>query len=977
MTRAVEAPGALGHHRPVSSTLIDGDLEGSPPPELDPEGLASTGEDTPGAVETRPREDPELDRLSRRRGEALGRYILLDPIGRGGMGVVYAAYDPELDRRVAVKLLRSHEQAHGAARLSREAQAIARVTHPNVVTVHDVGTFEGGVFVAMELIDGDDLRRWLRESERSITEILEVFRQAGEGLAAAHRAGLIHRDFKPANVLVGRDGTAKVVDFGLARQVEGGLDTNELRELAERLEASGSRSLGSLEQGLTRTGALLGTPAYMAPEQHARGPLDARADQFSFCVALYEALLRQRPFDGMGRVALAIQTNRGEVRPPPRGTAVPARILRAIDRGLRPKPEDRFPSMEALVEALRYDPGRGPRRVAIAGGLVLVLGVGTYGYVREQPTPAEASPGCPDARAALRGTWDEDRRAALMAAFQGTALPYAVDTARFVQTRLDDYASAWVTAQDEACEAARVRRELPEEAHALRVRCLDRRRRDLAAMVGVLFEAKRDVVDRAPRMVAALPAIQACAQTEALRRRYPPPDDPVTRIAVEQLRDRLGEARAMQAAGRYAEGLKRAEAARRSAERAGYHPALAEALKTLAGLQGRAGDSEQAIKTLHAAARLATQTHDDQTLAAAWLDLGWSYGIGMSDHAQALHWLDYAEAVINRLGRPEALRISLLCERGNVQWAQGEFEAAHRSLRACLELRERQDPDHPEIDTTLNRLGTVLISLSQHEQAEATFRRALARATAIRGPDHPQVGSLHNGLGVALYLLHRLEEAEAQYQRAYEIASAALGPEHPDLLYSLGNIASCRRDRGEFAAALEAMQRVRTLVEASFPPEHREVGTTLHNIAELHDLQGEHAQALALYERSLPIRRKVHGPDSPYVGNTLTGQGEALLALGRDRAALEALEQAWAIRQAGQSPDSKDEGRTGFALARALWRTSGDRARARELAAAAREAFTSQQGLLTRRRLQAIDAWLEVHADGGGGADPGRASAPR
>ncbi|MCB9570262.1 MAG: serine/threonine protein kinase [Myxococcales bacterium] len=238
-------------------------------------------------------------------GRLFGRYTLLRPLGRGGMGTVYAAYDEELDRKIAIKLLRGdpRERAsegegagagEGAHHLLGEAQALARLSHPNVVQIYDVGVIGGQVFLAMEYVQGKTLREWEREAPRSWREVVALFRQAGEGLAAAHDAGLVHRDFKPDNVLVGEDGRVRVLDFGLAARRERGA-TGEGDELSARTLSSISRSdlRSASATGVTRT--LVGTPAYMSPEQHLRLEADGRSDLFAFCVALYEALHGERP----------------------------------------------------------------------------------------------------------------------------------------------------------------------------------------------------------------------------------------------------------------------------------------------------------------------------------------------------------------------------------------------------------------------------------------------------------------------------------------------------------------------------------------------------------------------------------------------------------------------------------------------------------------------------------------------------------
>ena len=317
-----------------------------------------------------PREPPALDT-----GARIGRYVIIERVGSGAMGVVYGAYDPELDRKIALKLLKGSElaQEDGArARLLREAKAMARLAHPNVIAVHDVGIFNGQVFLAMEFLGGGTLNSWLGAGRRHWREVLDVFVGAGRGLSAAHAAGLVHRDFKPDNVLLDKDGRPRVVDFGLARdaasaaQDEGNPDAITAGELA-----ASTTHLGTL----TRTGTLMGTPAYMAPEQIAGDPIDERTDQFSFCVALYEALYGERPFRGDSLLRLLHNVSEGHLEPMPEDRELPAWIRRAVLRGLKADPAQRWPSMAALIAALLDDPAaRDRRRFVAAACVALVIG---------------------------------------------------------------------------------------------------------------------------------------------------------------------------------------------------------------------------------------------------------------------------------------------------------------------------------------------------------------------------------------------------------------------------------------------------------------------------------------------------------------------------------------------------------------------------------------------------------------------------
>jgi predicted Ser/Thr protein kinase len=295
-------------------------------------------------------------------GATLGRYRLERTLGEGGMGVVHAAFDPDLERRVALKVLRKTDVAGDARqRLLREARAMARLTHENVVVVHEVGTAGDRDYVAMELIDGETLAEWLTAKPREVAEIVAAFCAAGRGLAAAHAAGLVHRDFKPHNVLRRRDGKIVVTDFGLAR----GVENAEVVALDTTLEL-GAGSQPSGLSGITATGSVLGTPAYMAPEQWVGGIVGPPADQFAFCVALWEALTGTRPFKGGTIDELKAEVKRGPAHID--ASKLPRRLRRMLVRGLDPDPAKRWPSMDAMLAAIR----RADRHV----GLAFMLGGG-------------------------------------------------------------------------------------------------------------------------------------------------------------------------------------------------------------------------------------------------------------------------------------------------------------------------------------------------------------------------------------------------------------------------------------------------------------------------------------------------------------------------------------------------------------------------------------------------------------------------
>ncbi len=348
--------------------------------------LRAVDETTERTVDTPPRFSPAAPLPPAPR---LGRYVIVRHLGSGGMGSVYVAYDEELDRRVAIKLLHdTDDDAHARARMLREAQALARLSHPNVVQIHDIGELGGRIFMAMEFVEGTTLRAWRDEHRPGLDMIREKYLEAGRGLAAAHAAGLAHRDFKADNVVLGEDGRVRVLDFGLARVDRPG----SVLPVQADIPAPAAE--------LTRVGALVGTPAYMSPEQFRGRTADARSDQFSFCAALFEAFYGVRPFAGDTIEALDLAVTHGTVRPPPPGVEVSPRIHRALLRGLARDPADRWPSLDDLLAVLAVDPHADPssapglrRRllvVAVVFDLLIQIGLLTYGLtIGGAPTAAD------------------------------------------------------------------------------------------------------------------------------------------------------------------------------------------------------------------------------------------------------------------------------------------------------------------------------------------------------------------------------------------------------------------------------------------------------------------------------------------------------------------------------------------------------------------------------------------------------------
>jgi len=936
-------------------------------------------------------------------GERLGRYFPIAELGRGGMGRVLRAYDPKLEREVALKVLTAEAvDPLGWARLVREARSMARLNHPNVVAVYDVVEDpRQGLVIAMELVKGTTLKKWLMERPRGWGEVLEAFIEAGRGLAAAHAQGLLHRDFKPANVLValgdreGARGPVKVADFGLARR------SHEPATVA----TASLPSDGGLDDGagktLTEVGAVVGTPVYMAPEQHRGGALTSAADQYSFCVALWEALYGERPFDGTSLAEISTNVLDGRRRPPPKGRVVPGRLRRACERGLAVEPERRWPSMDALLNELHeLVAPRARRRVALGlmAGLAVLgggLGLGQYMGVRDR---------CTGARAQLEGVWNDGRKQAVKAAILGTELVYAPGTWERVEPRLDDYAEAWTDKHTEVCEATRVTEEQTEETMALRMRCLRAHRTALDAAVEVLVGADAQVVEQAVGLVAGLPTLDRCDDVELLerqRQRVPPPEDPQVAEEVERLRERLAAIEAEQDAGKYAQALGQVEPVMQQAEMLGYPPLVAEVKLRRGSLLEADGKYDEAEQELEAAYALAlVNEHDDVVLHSAQ-ELISAVGVSRARHAEGIVWGRTALPLAERGGKDVELanvlhglgivfghqgdyeRAELHLQRALQIWEktlgrdhpdvaisltnlgivfanQGDYERAKLHHQRALQIREKVlGPDHPDMAGSWGNLGNVFYSQGDYEQAKLHHQRALQIMEKALGVDHPDVAGISSNLGVVFRARGEYEPARLHHQRALQIREQALGPDHPDVAASASNLGNVLSSQGEYEQAKLHYQRALKIWEKALGPDHPDVAVSSSSLGNAFYAQGDYEQAELYHQRALKIWEKALGPDHAHVAYALVGLAEVALAQQQFDAARAHAERAISIQEVSDvAPGVLAQAR--FVLAQASWPDASQRARARNLAEQARDVLV-ELGDVEREALVEVEQWLTEH----------------
>jgi serine/threonine protein kinase/tetratricopeptide (TPR) repeat protein len=843
------------------------------------------------------------------------------------MGEVYAAYDPELDRKVALKLLRVKPNAgvtmsEGRARTLREAQAIARLSHPNVVVVYDVGTYRDQVFIAMEFVEGNTVSYWVESQNRSWQDTLKIFIAAGRGLMAAHEKGLVHRDFKPDNVMVGKDGTVRVMDFGLARQSEkpagGGRVSTPARgtpvvqvgrhptprpgvpvAIAEHSENADPDPMstvvlnnpkplpdGNVPGGsavfdvrLTRTGAMMGTPAYMAPEQFLGTATDARTDQFAFCISLYESLYGERPFAGNTMFALTSNVVQGNMRDAPGNSKVPVWVRKVLLRGLRPHADERWPSMIELIEALGKNPAVKRRRWAIAGAIVGMIV--SLGFVVNASLVSRRSI-CTGGPAKLEGIWElrapgEDeslRQAQIHKSFLATGKGYAADVYATVSRALTGYAQSWANMYRESCEATTVRQEQSTEVMDLRMSCLEERLGGLRALTDVFADASGDVVENAVSAANALGSLDRCSDVPLLRAVVRPPEDAATQAKVVELRHRLENLKARFDAGRWKEGMRLAPGFVDEAKKLSYQPLIAEALALLGVISMRSDDAAGAERAYLEAFFVADASRHDEVRADVAANLVFVVGYLENRQQDAKRWASIAEAVLKRLGGHQLSHAWLLNDLGAVYYAEGQKEKAVGIMQESIRLKEK-----------------------------------------VLGADHPDVGNSEGNMAIALAELGRNQEALVHVQRSIALLQRGLGGAHPECASQLSN-------RGEILNAL-----------------------------------GRPSDARASFEQARVIWEREVGQDSRSVAYPLTGIGISYLAESNPGNALVPLERAFRIRKA-QETDPTKRAETAFALARALWESNRDRGRARSLADEARADYLRAN---STAKVGELETWLQRH----------------
>jgi serine/threonine protein kinase len=915
----VEAPGSPPSGSLGAETEADDDI-----------GLPIAGHQADGA-----RAEP---------GTIVGRYVVVDLLGSGGMGTVYRAYDPELDRIVALKLVHTErESAHGRARLQREAQAIARLSHPHVVQVFDAGTDSetDTVFIAMEYVPGTTLGCWTKGEPRSLEALFEVFRQAGEGLRAAHKKEIVHRDFKPDNVLITDEGVAKVLDFGLAKPItqrpdyadadddidgdpqldeaSGGLSVDSLEDmsvtnpgnLVTRAEdelgvlsesAGGRRNL--LSDSLTRDGAAVGTPAYMPPEQMRGEASDARADQYSFAVALYEALFGHLPFSGQGAQGYMLRALEGAVRPIPRDTRVPRSMQRAILRALSPEPADRFETLDPLLlELARHPRHEQHRRWAwFAGGAILfatVLGGFTIGGGHESEEDLRVL-ACTALAERTHRDWTRERRDGIHAAISAVPRDHASATADLVDESLTALVDEWRRAELHRCleadELAGERRprssddepkpmlSTPQPTPGVslaraKLECLDRSAVRFQHLLDALSDPTAVAVDRSIEAIDELrQSTASCEDASHLRALLEAerPGNPEE----EALRDELAEIKDHLRLGALDKAAPMIEALPRPPEDGRWPADLALTWAVVIATRGvEIGDYAQAKRALEYGGVVALGSLAPLA-TLGWLDLHarTCTELGDLECSRTLHRRAHAHAQ-SIYGPQHALTLEFRSRLGDPAYAAGDYPAALELYEsAAVAARERLPKSHATVLWADHSLAAAQLKLGRHEQAVPLLQSVHERARARFGESHPHTISIRFSLAQAHLATGNSEQALSEYRALAREGSPSV--DDRDAAHSravaLTNLGGALIQLDRPAEAIPPILEAReAMLELTRGEETADTMAIQAQLAAAHQVNGEHQASLPLYEACLAHHER---------GGTLATRNGIMVAHGLARA---------------------------------------------------------------------------------------------
>lgn len=861
-------------------------------------------------------------------------YRIERAVGAGGMAVVYLAHDLELDRSIALKAYDVEVRSAQLSRIYREARAMARLTHPNVLVVFGVGVHGSRVFIAMEYVTGGTLHEWLHAAPRSTSEIVAMFVQCARGLAAAHAVGVVHGDFKPPNVLVGSDGRARVADFGLARLIDpGGGDPGTIESVDE-------------PRGFA------GTVRYAAPEQLAGRAVDAKVDQFAFCVAMFEALTGAHPFAGDDGAAIADAVRAARLRPQTR--PLPRWIERVLTRGLAHAPEQRFASMDAVVTALQRDPSR--RRTQVVAAAVVLTTAGGLGLASQRDAP------CVGVADRIDAVWNEATDDTIAEGFARSQVPDAAARADTVSRRIDAWAQDWRAQRNDACTATHERATQSPALLDRRMSCLDRQLERLSAVVGALSEADRATVIGATEAIAGLPVPAACADVERLLAAVAPPDDTAVASAVAEQRGVLARAATAIDLADYPEALAIASTVRSSEAATTYAPLGAEAALLQGQAQWRMLEHNAGEAALTDAYHTAIASGDDELAARAARELVCDVG-GVSDGlARASVWVTHATSLATRthLGEVEQLELDLC--RAVLRQAEGHAEEAETMLHATHERAVAiAKPDSLLVARVDTQIGRAAVGRGHYDEGLVAFERAYAEVHRLRGPTNPLALAIRGEIGRTLDLSGRRAEALVLALDTLQSFVALHGPGSARVVEGIRNVASALSGLGllpQEAAFLEqgiALARTRG-------DQDRLLALMLSLLASNYALRGDEDKSVEIHREAIEVATEARGSEHLDVGVLHLNLGAGLSRFGRMEEAVAEYRQALAILEPALGEWHVDVGVLHLNLATATFHLGDRVAHTKHLDRA--EAIMARRGDAVPHAMVLASRCMAMRADG-------------
>ncbi len=767
------------------------------------------------------------------------------------MGHVYRVWDPELLRDAAIKTVADMADAVGhREQILAEARALAQLSHPNVVTVYDVVVLDDQVLLVMELVEGSTVREWLVDESPEPDAVVDAIVQAARGLAAAHQAGLVHRDIKPDNLLRAANGRIRVADFGLATAAPSGEPTGFMGPA--------------------------GSPAYVAPAQLRGAPADAASDQYALCMTLFEGLYGRRPHDDPrpGNDS-DVQARDSAVHRPPDRRRVSPRLWACIARGLDPRADRRFRSVTAFADAL--EASSRPRR---RWPLVVVGGAITTGLIVGWPADVL----CEDGASSVATVWNPSIRSKVTGVLAGEAQPDAL-VVTTATDRLDEYERRWRRTYADACIVDKGRSAAFDRALA----CLRRQQDGLEAVVDVLAEPDPQTAARAPQLTEGLPDPAGCLDDD---------DDPPT--LDRGFSASLSRARALFRVGRDDEARVLLDGLGLTVD---DPRAVAEVMLTTASLKVTGGDVVGGRDDL-VQVFLTAQAHRlDRLALRAAIELVHVEGHELADRRAGRRWAREAEARLPADGRASAPVSDLRTAQGVLEFAAGNYDLAQDHFETAIDAIEEPRPLTEAYLT--ERMGVLAKERGRYGEAVSLHERALATRRELLGSRHPDVGESLFNLATAHQGEGHVDDARRLFHEARLVFEQTLGPEHALVGAVHNNLGTLEGGQGDHAAALEhfesalrimndtdsadspaagstllnagmalqalgrpeqariRMQRALRLLEERLGPNHLEVAYAVHGLGHLERSEGRHAHSVPLLERAVAIARAKLGLDHP------------------------------------------------------------------------------------------------------------------